>query len=342
MRLVTSDPDPIQWDDAVRAAGGSVFHARAWARYVVAAETTAVPQFIRLESDAGETLGYALGFRAQSRRPLLRALTGRFWLDSPPVTRDAPMMDAFLHLLEKASRDAGAVALEVGSYGTTDGSPALETRGYATRARFEFVISLERTPDDLWRAIDPQRRSSIRRGGRCGVAVEELSPDTGVGILRRLQDASIERIADRGGRVERYTGDPAADPVRVLIETGVGRIIGARVRDEWVSASLMTCFNSRVYQTLAGHTRRGLETQAPSVLLWECMQWYRSRGAREFNLGGCSAEALDERSPEHGVYQYKKDFGGTRVRCVSGTKVLRPVRLRINEALHAVRDGLGA
>jgi hypothetical protein len=337
MRIVFSEPDGTRWDDAVRAGGGSVFHSSAWALYIRAADVNATPQFIRFEGEAGETRGYALGFRAQSRRPVVGALTRRFWLETLPMTGDAETLGSVLRLLEEAARDAGDVVLDIGSYAAGDRGSVLETLGYASRPRFEFVMSLEPTPDDLWKGMDGARRRAIRRGGRSGVIVEELSPEEGVGILRRLMDASLERIVQRGGRLARYAGDSAADPVRVLVETGVGRIVGARVGGDWVSAILLTTFDGRVYHVMSGNTRSALETAAPSVLFWECIQWSRSRGDREFNLGGCAAEALDPGSAEHGVYRYKAAFGGTQVRCVSGTKALHPVRLRLSRALHGMR-----
>lgn len=335
MNLVASAVAESSWDDAVQAAGGSAFHSSGWARYVAAADPRAVPQFLRLESAEERPLGYALGFRSQSRRPLLAALTGRFWLETMPVARDPESLHELLRLLETTARQAGAVVIDIGSYAAECSGSILQRCGFATRDRIEFALSLDVTVDDLWRAMDDMRRRNIRRGGRSGIAVEELPPDPGVGILRRLQEASFERITGRGGQVTPYGGDPGLDPLRVLVATGVGRIFGARAGDEWLSATLVTSFNGRAFYMLAGHSRRGLELQAGSVLIWECLKWYRARGDHEFNLGGCPVDASDPHSVEHGVYRYKAAFGGRQVRCASGTKALRPARLRLTRAMYA-------
>ena len=335
MKLVSSSVGGGAWDDALRAAGGSVFHSSGWAKYVTAMDATAAPQFIRLESSGGEPLGHALAFRKQSSWPVLAILTGRFWLETTPVTHDPQLLLDFLRRLELQARDAGAVVLEVGSYAGPGNAAILQQSGFTIRERLEFVLPLDRTADQMWNAMDDMRRRNIRRGGRLGVTVEELPASAGVGILRQLQRASFERITGRGGHVTPYDGDPTGDPLHVLAEAGVARIFGAREGAEWLSATLVTSFNGRAFYMLAGHSRRSLELQAGSVLIWECLKWYRAQGDREFNLGGCPAEATQPQSVEHGVYRYKSAFGAKQVRCASGTKTLRPARLRLSRAVYA-------
>jgi lipid II:glycine glycyltransferase (peptidoglycan interpeptide bridge formation enzyme) len=71
-------------------------------------------------------------------------------------------------------------------------------------------------------------------------------------------------------------------------------------------------------------------------LLWETINRYKLEGACRFNLSGCKIEATKETSPEHGVYVYKRDFGGERIECASGTKVLRKIRRGIVRAGRAI------
>jgi lipid II:glycine glycyltransferase (peptidoglycan interpeptide bridge formation enzyme) len=77
------------------------------------------------------------------------------------------------------------------------------------------------------------------------------------------------------------------------------------------------------------------ETQAPSLLLWEMARRFKSEGIQRLNLGGCGIDALEESSPEHGVYVYKKTFGGAVLECGSGDKILRPAVHRAADLLRA-------
>ncbi len=159
--------------------------------------------------------------------------------------------------------------------------------------------------------------------------MEGLPPQEGLNELRRLQAASSGRIERRGGPRIGLVGAASDDPVRVLLDSGVARIIGARVGSAVVSAALFTLFNGRVYQHLAGHDDTALKTQAPTLLYWESIRRYRMEGAKRFNLGGCKLEAIEPGSSEHGVYCYKRAFGGSAVECASGSKSLRPTARRV-------------
>jgi lipid II:glycine glycyltransferase (peptidoglycan interpeptide bridge formation enzyme) len=89
---------------------------------------------------------------------------------------------------------------------------------------------------------------------------------------------------------------------------------------------------------LAGHDAKALETQAPSLVLWEMALRFKAEGVQRFNFGGCGIGALEESSPERGVYIFKKSFGGAILECASGEKVLRPrVRRAVNLLRAAIR-----
>ena len=167
------------------------------------------------------------------------------------------------------------------------------------------------------------------------MTVAELRPDEGLAELRRLQEHSSRRIVARGGpdiAKRGRTDDPAAR----LLEAGVGRIVGAMLDGQVFSAGLFTSFGGLVYHTLSGHSEEALRSQAPTLLLWETIKWYKRAGAQRLNFGGCSHAAEQQGHSEHGVYVYKMGFGGQRLLCTSGRKVLRPVRYALSQGLRKI------
>lgn len=335
---VTDAVESHRWDAAITQAGGSVFHTTAWARYVTAGRANTVAEFLTLRDEGGSTQALAVGFRDRSSRRFLGSFTGQVWLDALPAgTRGASgTLSQFVRHLEQAARREGIVALSLGSFGGGGDVGSLERLGFSVSRRLEFQISLDRSEHELWQAFGSKPRNRVRRGAKHGVTIHDLPPDEGVTVLRSLQAASGARILQRGGPVILAAEAPQADPVHVLLRSGVARIVGAALGGAWVSACLFTFFNGLVYDTLAGHSQQGLEAQAPTVLLWESIRRYRSEGARVFNLGGCSISALDERSPEHGLYRYKRGLGATCVECASGVKILRTTVHRLVRLLRAV------
>ena len=336
MKLEIADRvDAADWDALIVSLGGSICLCSTYARYIIAGEPNASPRYIRAVSDAGQVVGAALGFEAKSPSRWLGALTRQFSLAALPVVRpevtDGPL--EFLRLLEDQTRRASCVELTVGSLASRGGQEELGALGFTLTRRMEFELSLAPSEADLFRAMAHKRRKDIKKAGRLSVAVKEMSNQEGLAELRRLQGDSAERIVARGGRNITYKGQHVHDPVTVLLESGLGRLVGAEVEGEIVSAGLFTLFNGLVYHTLSGHSRKALETRAPTFLIWEMIKRYQEEGAKRFNFGGCSADAVEDGHPEHGLYGYKKAFGTECITLADGHKVLR-------RATHAIVGSL--
>lgn len=339
MRLLVSERiAPENWDARLCSVGGSVFHSSAWAQFVEAERPGAVPQFLTFVGADGGGAGFALGFVSRSPRAALRPFTGQLTLDAFPAFRggDETGLGDALAAVECHARSLGATEVFVGSYGSPGGSDALQRLGFTLTRRLEFELCLDRPERELWDGLESKRRRNIKKAMQHGVIIEDLPATVGLLELRRLQAASAERIVQRGGPRIGFAGASRDDPVRALLNTGVARIVGAKSGSAVVSAVLFTCFNGLVYHHLSGHDHRALETQAPTLLFWQAMNRYREEGARCFNFGGCKLDALNPQSSEHGVYEYKKAFGGTVLRCASGSKALRPTARRVVGILERV------
>jgi CelD/BcsL family acetyltransferase involved in cellulose biosynthesis len=359
---VTDAVDRPAWDRLVQRFGGTIFHSSVWADYVHAQTPNVQPLFAhlmppedssrvpprnsRVGTHAGanimgslpetqndiasgnDPIGLALMFAEVSHRKAMAPLTGVLRTEAAPLLNrecvDAPTV--FAKAVEAFARRRGISALSIGSFGGTPDVAAFTQLGFTQTRYWEFSLDLSASEENLLQCMDAHRRQKIRKAERRGVLLEDCSRVEGIPTLRRLQKASSERIVARGGPDIGRRNDQAADALDVLMNSGLGRIVCAKVDGQIVSASLFTCFNGVVYHTLSGHSEEALRTQAPTLLLWETIKRYKAEGARWFNFGGCSADAADEEHPEHGVYVYKKDFGGNRIECVTFDKVLFPVR----------------
>lgn len=330
-----SEVDVSTWNELVRASGGTIFHAAEWATYAKAEQPNAVPQFYSLVEDDGSVSGAALGFHAASSRMVAAQFSGQSWLDALPAVRDRSPATAaaFVGKIEEHARRGGDVELRVGSFASPGTEAILAPLGFSTSQRFEFELDITQPEKALWDGMDYKRRKNIRKAMKCGVQIKEMPPEEGVAHLRRLQEASFERVTARGGPALVQPGSGANDPILALTKAGLGRVVGGFVDDVCVSASFFTSFNGLAYHTLSGHDGKALETQAPTLLLWEMFLRLQGEGVERLNFGGCSASAVEETSPEHGVYSYKKAFGGSRLECANGEKTLRPTVQKIRSAL---------
>ncbi len=331
---LTSMIDSVVWDAQALALNAPLFHSTAWARYAVTGQPNLQPVYCSLEDGAG----IALFFRHASRNPIARALAPSLYSDAHPVVRggDPELLTQFLKGIEEKARREGVAHLTIGSFGTPGHRSELEKLGYRLKDRVEFFLKLDRDEDEIWEGMEYKRRKHIRnamrKAERMGVVIEELPLSEGAAELRRLQQATSRRIDARGGEVGfRVEEARTADPISILVESGFGRIIGARFQGTVVSAGLFTDMNGMAYYTLAGHSPEAFECQAPTLLLWQTILRYRAAGARCFNFGGTPYEASNPSHPEHGLYSYKEQFGGSAEVCTTGSKVLKPMRYRLHQ-----------
>jgi hypothetical protein len=336
---VAESVDAAAWDEAVSRLGGSIFHSSVWARYIQARQKNVRPRFARL-TDAEESLrGVVLMFLETSPRRLLAPLTGSLWTEAAPGIRpgDDAAAAAFGEAMIRYASECRVATMSVGSFGGNGTGTAFGSLGFQETRYWEFALDLSAPEEALWDRMEYKRHKNIRKAARLGVILEDRSDGSGIAELRRLQGASSQRIVARGGRDITRKDGCCEDPVTVLLDSGLGRIVCAVVDGQVVSAGLFTCFNGVVYHTLSGHGEEALKSQSPTFLLWETIKRYKVEGARRFNFGGCSVAAEGESHPEHGVYVYKRDFGGQRLDRASFHKVLSPLRHGLGRLLKSIR-----
>ena len=331
--------DRDDWDAAIRGMGGTVFHSSAWADYSVAICPGATPLYMIFRAADGSPVARALGFVQRSQRSVLRSLTASMWLDAHPVLGDNASVDveSVLRALAVSAREhVQAVELRINSFACPGNGASLARSGFSLSKRLEFCLDLRRTEEELWKGLISKRRTDIRKAEKRAIECVTLTEASGVESFRRLQGESSARIMQRGGPDIRFNATGKVDPVTTLLASGAGTLVGARYDQEIVSAVLLTVFNGISYLVLAGHARAGMEAQAPTYLLWRTLCDLRSKGVTQFNLGGCSSDAVNKESPEHGVYRYKRVFGGDMLECVSGHSVIRPTAKRGMDLLRGV------
>ena len=332
MRLqISENIDSNDWDEKICSVGGTIFHSSTWAKYIVAGAPHVIPQFISLISDKGEFLGAALGFEQGSRNRLIRHFNKFLWFDAIPVVRDhdETTLYEFLQLIDHHACRSGYIELSIGSFASIDVSCEMEKLGFDITKRLEFELDLNCSKDELWGGMLYKRRKNIKKAIRNGVIISVLPGEEGVRELRRLQIETYQRILERGGPDMIPDQTCEQDPINILIESDCAKIVCASIDGIVISASLFTFFNNVVYHNLSGHSQKAFETQAPTHLLWETIKKYQDKGVKRFNLSGCKATATDENSSEHGVYTYKEAFGGRRIECCDGKKILRKPRYNV-------------
>jgi lipid II:glycine glycyltransferase (peptidoglycan interpeptide bridge formation enzyme) len=157
--------------------------------------------------------------------------------------------------------------------------------------------------------------------------------------LSAVRQTALER------RLEREQGfDLPSDPAyydrlhRTLVECGAARLLLARQGGAVIAAVLYATFARRACSIFSGSTEAGYRLSAQTGLFWYAVQTFRQEGFRILNRGGVPAAAAGENHDLHGIYRFKHRLGTTPVRCVSGEKVLSPLKDRIAKLRGLVRN----
>ncbi len=205
----------------------------------------------------------------------------------------------------------------------------LRATRHALYPRSSWVTDISRSEDELLAAMSKSWRYGIRRGIREGVTVH-------CGRTERDFD-SFYALLQRTGARDRFYVYPAQlyrdmlthySPERAAAYgTAEMRLFLAERNGAPVAAATVAVHGERAWYMHGALTddaaHRGSE--ANRVLLWRCVQWAKSQGARSFDWRSIPEEPRPGEEL-YGVYAFKRGFGGVALRVMpSHDLVLRPV-----------------
>lgn len=235
-------------------------------------------------------------------------------------------------LVEQASAQRWA-RFSLGSFDGPTPAADLDSMGFSVRERYEFVLDLSRSERQLWSAMKPSHRRKIRKAEKAGVTIADESPARALDLVRRMQLLTSERRTARGEHMERTNSAKFRKMARTLFSENDFSVFVARLSGRPVSAILVGTGESRAYYVMGGSNGDGLAANASSAMMWHVARQLAERGVRLFNLGGVRRESERPGSAEHGLYRFKRGFGGETLLCRSGTKTL------VSAPSHADRQG---
>jgi len=228
---------------------------------------------------------------------------------------------------ERAARDLGCARLAIGSNFSGNSQVSLSDLGYATEERVEFMVDLTAEEDVLLNAIKKDQRDRIRRLARDGVEYETTTSLDGLKALSMVRQTALERRLERDQGFSLPSDDGYYELLhRTLVEPGAARLLVARQQGAVVAAILYATFAGKAYSIFSGSTDAGYKLSAQTGLFWHAVTTFKREGFRVLDRGGVPAASADEAHELHGIYRFKHRLGTTPVRCISGEKVLSPIR----------------
>ncbi len=203
----------------------------------------------------------------------------------------------------------------------SDLQPILTGHGFVYEEHLNYLIDLDRSPEEVMQSFGRRTRKKIRRELRRGkVIVEEINHPGQISIWYELLAETYAQaqvpLADRS------LFDAAFE---VLHPKGMVKFLLTRVDDAYVAASAELTYKDVIYGWYGGTDRAYSQYLPTELLMWHILRWGVENGYRVYDFGG--AGKPDE---EYGVRDFKAKFGGELVCYGRNTCVHSPYLLAIS------------
>jgi hypothetical protein len=182
--------------------------------------------------------------------------------------------------------------------------------GHITDTIVEFVLDLRPDLDTLLAGMHKVHRKNIRRAQKQGLTLRVESTLSALLHLRRLQLTSAERAASRGQGFAVQGVEYFRRVHDRVYSKGVGEVLLAFMGEECVGALAYLSSGTKGITVRSGCTSKGYDAYAMYLLQFALLERAKKKGLLEINLGGVPAEAEREDYPQHGLYEFKRGFGG--------------------------------
>jgi CelD/BcsL family acetyltransferase involved in cellulose biosynthesis len=233
--------------------------------------------------------------------------------------------EALTMLLEAYRREAKSSALFTELRNLSDLSDlqsVLSDNGFVYEDHLNYLVDLNRPPEEVLQSIGRRTRKKIRRALRKGeVVIEEIEQREQVALCYELLEESYA-----------FAGVPLADrslfeaTFDVLHPRGMVKFLLAQVGDAYVAGSVELIYRDTIYGWYGGMDRAYSDYIPNELLLWHIFQWGAENGYKVYDFGG--AGKPDE---EYGVRDFKAKFGGELVCYGRNTFSHMPAVLAISE-----------
>lgn len=200
--------------------------------------------------------------------------------------------------------------------------PVLEQYGFSYEDHLDYLIDLNRPPEQILENIGSRTRKHIRKGLRKGNVTIEILTQKGqildwYNLIRNTYQTAQVPLADYS------LFESAFD---VLQPRGMIMFWLARVGEVPVAASAELLYKDVIYGWYGGVVRAYSSEVPGELLMWHILKWGAENGFRQYDFGGAGKP-----NEEYGVRDYKAKFGGILVCYGRNTYVTNKLLLKISQ-----------
>jgi lipid II:glycine glycyltransferase (peptidoglycan interpeptide bridge formation enzyme) len=233
----------------------------------------------------------------------------------PVCDRPTPeLIDAISTHLDGLARERNAVSTRVEPHaeaGNREWASLLHAAGYSpiyppSQPRSTWVLDLDKSEDELLKAMKPKTRYNIRLAEKKGVQVTS-GTDADVGTFYEMYQETAARDQFYIHNKETY-----GSVFRSYWDLHQFELLIARYNDTPIAAVTLVHLGKYVWYLYGASTNQYREVMAPHLLQWNAILWAKQRGAQIYDFRG--VPDVPARGQElYGVFRFKQGFGGRHV-----------------------------
>jgi lipid II:glycine glycyltransferase (peptidoglycan interpeptide bridge formation enzyme) len=206
-----------------------------------------------------------------------------------------------------------------------------------TGARLTPIVThlLEHAPADsddaLLARLDARRRAGVRRAEREGVVTDEIRTEAQLAQYCALATETERRARARdvGAVMPRAY---FATIFREMVPRRQAVMFLAQRDGEPLAGAIFLTSEDRMTYFHAASTRdpAARAFQGPTAVIWHALRFARKLGVPHFDLGAVTPTD-DPAHPNHSVYHFKREFGGTVTAIRHGEIAVAPLKYAFQE-----------
>lgn len=324
---------PAGWQRSAANLDASFYLSTDYAE--VMRQDGALPVFYSLKH-AGSVVGIALGALTETWRrwPSRNLNRGFRWNTHPCVAgSDQETLDTFVELILTRISRHRPVKIDLNSEDALVSPVISAIHGMSPTERLEFRIDLTNGSERVLGNMQRRKREKLRAELKGSiVTVRETNTKNDLLRLIEFQHSSRDRRRARGEDYSIASESAVQEIYDNYIGSGHARLFMASDEQGPVSGILLHTDGKKAYYTMAGCSARGFEVNAQTINVWRAIETLHKDGYTVLNMGGVKADAVAPDNVGHGLYRFKKSFGGVETRCTSWHKTTNGIFERIGRA----------
>ena len=177
--------------------------------------------------------------------------------------------------------------------------------------KYNFLIDLTKTEDQLLAAMHPKTRYNINIAQKKGVTVYDSTSDEDFEIYLKLYFETTKR--------QKYFGHTSTYHKLVwqtLMQAKMARLLIAKYQGKPLVAWMLLNFGQTIYYPYGGSSKEHKEVMASNLIAWEAIRLGKKNGFKIFDMWGALAPDARESDPWYGFHRFKAGYGPIHVEYV--------------------------